>query len=323
MSKGLTTPTPRRHDEDPHRDSTPSRSSLRSTSRPWHYELIGQIASGGMASVHLALQKGGGDFGRHVAIKQVHPHLSHNRNFCEMFVDEARIAARINHPNVCRVLDFGERNGGHFIALEYLAGEPLSRVLRKLKAVPELKNSPLRPLLIARLMVGFAEGLHAAHSLLDDFGNPLDVVHRDVTPQNLFVLYDGTVRVTDFGIAHARQRLHKTEGEFLKGKLSYMAPEQIERRPIDRRADSVVARRRFLGGAHRTAPVHGWQRRRHADERDDAPDRAAVERRRPHSARARRHRAQAFCAAIAASATPRRATWCATWKTTWRPPRRR
>ncbi|MFZ5889528.1 MAG: serine/threonine-protein kinase [Myxococcota bacterium] len=201
------------------------------------YELVESLASGGMGSVHLAVQRGARGFARIIAIKRIHPHLMQNQKFCEMFIDEARIASRINHGSVCRIFDFGEDPDGYFIAMEYLAGEPLSRVLRAVQERPELARSPRYPLIVARIVAGVAEGLHAAHSLCDDHGEPLGVVHRDVSPQNLFVLYDGTVRVTDFGIAQARQRLHHTHGGLLKGKLSYMAPEQIERKPLDARAD--------------------------------------------------------------------------------------
>jgi eukaryotic-like serine/threonine-protein kinase len=201
------------------------------------YVLGDQIASGGMASVHVALQLGAEGFHRVVALKRIHPHLAQQREFCEMFIDEARIAARINHPNVCRILDFGQGTDGYFLAMEYLAGEPMSKVIRAVAKRPDLRSSPRYPLLIARIFANLAEGLHAAHTLTTERGEHLQVVHRDVTPQNLFFLYDGTVRVTDFGIAVARQRVHQTQGNPLKGKLSYMAPEQLERRPLDRRAD--------------------------------------------------------------------------------------
>ena len=230
---------------------------LSSRERPSHYVLAGEIASGGMASVHVALQSGAEGFHRVVAIKRIHPHLAQHREFCEMFIDEARIAARINHPNVCRIFDFGRNEDGYFLAMEYLAGEPLSRVVRKLRDRPELRGSARYPLIVARIFADLAEGLHAAHTLTSERGERLDVVHRDATPQNLFVLYDGTVRVTDFGIALARQRVHHTRGELLKGKLSYMAPEQLQRQPVDQRADvwalgvalweSLTSRKLFAG----------------------------------------------------------------------------
>ena len=226
----------------PRRDSYRRSSVAQSGPRSQHfarnqYVLASEIASGGMASVHIALQRGEEGFHRLVAIKRIHPHLAHHREFCEMFVDEARIAARINHPNVCRIFDFGRGDDGYFLAMEYLSGEPLSRVMRALTQREDLRSSARYPLLIARVFADLAEGLHAAHMLTTERGERLDVVHRDVTPQNLFVLHDGTVRVTDFGIAQARQRVHQTQGELLKGKLAYMAPEQLQRKPLDRRVD--------------------------------------------------------------------------------------
>src|SRR5262245_24323414 len=121
--------------------------------------------------------------------------------------------------------------------MEFLRGEPLSAVSRKVARSPHIGDDPRFPAIAARLVANFAEGLHAAHTLKDDRGVALDIVHRDVTPQNLFVLYDGSVRVTDFGIAHARRRLHQTEGQKLKGKLSYIAPEQLTEGPLDLRVD--------------------------------------------------------------------------------------
>ncbi|MGC4087128.1 MAG: protein kinase [Polyangiaceae bacterium] len=215
---------------------TSSSGRLQGTSSLGSYELIGELASGGMATVHLAVQRGGGGFERIVAVKRIHPHLSRNRSFCEMFLDEARIAARINHANVCRILDFGECEDGYFITMEYLVGEPFSQVLRVVSESQALQT-PRFPLVVARIAASVAEGLHAAHTLTSEDGQELEIVHRDVSPQNLFLLYDGSVRVTDFGIAQARQRVHKTQGELLKGKLSYMAPEQLERKRLDHRAD--------------------------------------------------------------------------------------
>lgn len=202
------------------------------------YQLRLPIASGGMATVYLALQRALAGFQRLVALKCIHPELSETRAFREMFIDEARIAARVNHPYVCRVYDFGLADGKYyFIAMEYLQGEPLSQVFQRLAADPELLQVPTHCPTVARIAANLAEGLHAAHVLRDERGAPLEVVHRDVTPHNLFVLHDGTVRVTDFGIARARQRLHHTIGDKLKGKLGYVAPEQLRRRDIDHRVD--------------------------------------------------------------------------------------
>ena len=199
---------------------------------PYHLAL--EIASGGMATVYLAVH-GLEGFQNTVAVKRIHPHLAKDKAFVDMFADEAHIAARINHPYVCRVFDFGKTGDSYYIAMEFLRGEPLSRVFKTL--TPERIASPRHPSIIARIIANLAEGLHAAHTLKDTQGVGLDVVHRDVTPQNLFVLCDGTVRVTDFGIARARVRSHQTEGGRIKGKLSYMSPEQLNQQTVDCRSD--------------------------------------------------------------------------------------
>lgn len=199
---------------------------------PYHLAL--EIASGGMATVYLAVH-GLEGFQNTVAVKRIHPHLAKDKSFVDMFADEAHIAARINHPYVCRVFDFGKTGDSYYIAMEFLRGEPLSRVFKTL--TPERIASPRHPTIIARIIANLAEGLHAAHTLKDTQGVGLDVVHRDVTPQNLFVLCDGTVRVTDFGIARARVRSHQTEGGRIKGKLSYMSPEQLNQQAVDCRSD--------------------------------------------------------------------------------------
>lgn len=200
---------------------------------PYHLAL--EIASGGMATVYLAVH-GLEGFQNTVAVKRIHPHLAKDKQFVDMFVDEAHIAARINHPYVCRVFDFGKTGeGSYYIAMEFLRGEPLSRVFKTL--TPDRVADSRHPTIIARLIANLAEGLHAAHTLKDTHGQCLDVVHRDVTPQNLFVLCDGTVRVTDFGIARARVRSHQTEGGRIKGKLSYMSPEQLNQQLVDCRSD--------------------------------------------------------------------------------------
>lgn len=229
------------------------------TSRLGPYQIVCQLASGGMASVYLALFRSDEGFEKLCAVKRIHPHLASDRAFTSMFADEARIAARISHPFVCSVFSFGRSQDSHYIAMEFLRGEPLSVVMKHVARTPELGDDPRFPAIAARLAANFAEGLFAAHSLRDERGKLLDVVHRDVTPQNLFVLFDGSVRVTDFGIAQARRRLHQTEGRKIKGKLSYVAPEQLNKAPVDHRADIwslgvtlwelLVGRRLFLAGS--------------------------------------------------------------------------
>jgi len=150
-----------------------------------------------------------------------------------MFFDEASIASRIDHPNVCTVFDFGEIDGTRYIAMEYIVGETLGHVLRRLGR--EGRHIPVA--YASRIVADVAEGLHAAHELHGKDGELLGVIHRDVSPQNVFLAFDGTVRIVDFGIARAADRMHQTKTGVLKGKLSYMPPEQLRRTELDRRAD--------------------------------------------------------------------------------------
>ena len=205
-------------------------------SRIGRYRVVQPIASGGMGTVYLAFAEGPMGFDRWVAIKRVHPHLATDAKFVGMFQDEARIVSRINHPNVCGLLDYGAGAEGHWLVMPYLFGESLHRVRRTAYG----KDSPLRetfPYLAARIVEMACEGLHAAHELTDESGKPLEVVHRDISPQNLHVGYDGTVHVLDFGVASARQRLVTTATGEVKGKFAYMAPEQLDGKHLDRRAD--------------------------------------------------------------------------------------
>lgn len=201
--------------------------------RVGRYQLCLELASGGMGTVYLARAEGPRGFEKIVALKCIHPHLAGQQSFVDMFLDEARIAGRIAHPNVCHVFDFGFADGVYYIAMEYIFGEPLIRVIRR--AVKRGARSEAA--ISARIIADACEGLHAAHELRGDDGGLLGVVHRDVSPQNLFVGYDGTVRVVDFGIARAAGQIHETRTGELKGKLAYMAPEQLRRLPLDRRTD--------------------------------------------------------------------------------------
>ena len=215
------------------------------------YRLRYRVARGGMGSVYLAQVVGAHGFERWVAIKVIHPHLAEERRFVDMFLDEARVMAPLSHPNVCSVLDFGEERGLPYIVMEYLQGEGFSSVLRRGK---ESGGLPLG--LALRVVADAARGLHAAHDLCAPDGTPLGVVHRDVSPQNIHVLYDGISKVVDFGVARARGRVtHSNTGE-VKGKFSYMAPESASGKTVDRRSDvfslgvvlweSLALRRLFL-----------------------------------------------------------------------------
>lgn len=201
------------------------------------YQLCFELASGGMAKVYLARVEGIAGFEKLVALKRIHSHLADQEEFVEMFLDEARIASRIDHPNVCTVFDFGRADDDYYIAMEFLLGETVARVMRIAAATPELVRSPRWTAVVLRFVAEACEGLHAAHELKNDKGALLNVVHRDVSPHNLFVGYDGTVKIVDFGIARAADRLHHTRAGMVKGRHAYMSPEQAEGRPIDRRAD--------------------------------------------------------------------------------------
>ena len=197
------------------------------------YRVVDEIGVGGMASVHLARMDGPGGFQKWVAIKRIHPHLVEDESFVNMFLDEARIAARISHPNVATVFELGKHENTYWIAMEYLHGEPLREVMRRTEELTQ----PMAPEIACRVIADAAEGLHAAHELLGKNGEKLGLVHRDVSPHNLFVTYDGSTKVVDFGIAKFSSRMANTRAGTLKGKLAYMSPEQVAGEPIDRRSD--------------------------------------------------------------------------------------
>jgi eukaryotic-like serine/threonine-protein kinase len=202
------------------------------------YELVGELASGGMATVFLARLTGVGGFQRFVAMKRLHPHLANEKEFVEMFLDEARIAARIHHPNVVPILEVGASPVGYYLVMEYIEGDTLARLLAR--AAQRGKRLPI-PIAL-RIALDTLSGLHAAHELRDDSGSPINLVHRDVSPQNVLVGVDGIARITDFGVARAASRLTATRVGQLKGKIAYMAPEQAAgEESLDRRADVFAA----------------------------------------------------------------------------------
>ena len=202
------------------------------------YELVFKLASGGMADVFLAREASAlPGLAGVVALKRVHRHLAGRPGYRDMFLDEARLAFQIAHPNVCAVVDFGEAGGEYYLAMEYLVGESLARLMNRCAKAPDALGSAPAVFRLARIVADACAGLHAAHSASDAYGNPLEVVHRDVTPRNLFLLYDGTVKVLDFGIASASTKLHSEGSEALRGNLSYMAPEQLMGGRVDHQAD--------------------------------------------------------------------------------------
>jgi eukaryotic-like serine/threonine-protein kinase len=187
-----------------------------------------------MATVHLGRLLGPAGFARTVAIKRLHPHLLADPSFTDMFVDEARLAARIRHPNVVPTLDVYKADGELLLVMEYVDGDALSQLFRQAKGKI--------PVSIAVAVVSeMLHGLHAAHEATSETGAPLGIVHRDVSPQNVLVGADGVARLVDFGVARAAGRLGTTSDGDIKGKLAYMAPEQIRREPMTRRADIFAA----------------------------------------------------------------------------------
>src|SRR5258706_846790 len=196
------------------------------------YEFVAKLATGGMAEIFLPRLGGEGGFEKLVCIKRILPHLAKDPQFVAMFLDEARVVARISHPNVCQVFELGEIAGQYYIAMEYLAGVPLSAFRR----VDYYPSAP-EPRLVAGFGVQACEGLHHAHQLKSATGELLGVVHRDISPQNMFVTFDGIVKVLDFGIAKVQDQSVRTSTGAVKGTYCYMAPEQLRGEKVDRRAD--------------------------------------------------------------------------------------
>lgn len=202
------------------------------------YELVGEIASGGMATVFLARRAGVGGFQRFVAVKRLHPHLAHESEFVQMFLDEARLAALIHHPNVVSITEVGASDRGFYLVMDYIEGDTLARLMTDCAEAGRVV-----PIGVGlRIVIDTLTGLHAAHDLHDEQGHPTGLVHRDVSPQNVLVGLDGISRITDFGVARAASRLAGTRVGQLKGKIAYMAPEQAAGDELlDRRADVFAA----------------------------------------------------------------------------------
>jgi serine/threonine-protein kinase len=187
------------------------------------YALYDEIAAGGMATVHMGRLLGPVGFARTVAVKRLHPQYAKDPEFVSMFLDEARLAARIRHPNVVPTLDVVALTGELFLVMDYVHGVPLSRLMR---GVLE-KETRIPPEIVAHIIVDALHGLHAAHEAKSERGLELGIVHRDVSPQNIMVGSDGLARVLDFGVAKATWRIQTTRDGQVKGKLAYMAPEQV------------------------------------------------------------------------------------------------
>jgi serine/threonine-protein kinase len=197
------------------------------------YSLIDRIAVGGMAEIFLARQAGLEGFEKTIAIKRIRPHLSQQKAFVKMFLNEAKLAAQLNHPNIVQIYDLGKISDSYFIAMEYIFGRDMRRIIPKADGM----GIPFPMVYALKIASSVCEGLHYAHQKTDIYGNALNIVHRDVTPENIFVSFDGTVKVLDFGIAKAANQIEQTKAGEIKGKLSYMSPEQCMGRPLDHRSD--------------------------------------------------------------------------------------
>ena len=193
--------------------------------------MIAQLGRGGMAEVYLAVGRGPAGFNKLLVLKQLTATLSSEPDFLAMFLDEARLAARLNHPNIVQTNEVGQDGGKYFIAMEYLDGQPLVRIFRR----PSPAGLPIA--VVLRIIADACAGLHYAHTMTDFDGSPLRIVHRDVSPHNLFITYGGHVKVVDFGIAKAASRTTETETGLLKGKIAYMSPEHIRGAEVDGRSD--------------------------------------------------------------------------------------
>ena len=200
------------------------------------YEILRLLATGGMAELYLARSTGIEGFEKLIVCKRILPQYTSRKDIVEMFLDEARIAAMLHHSNIVQVFDIGEDGGNYFFAMEFLHGEDTSRLMKAVTARRE--QLPLEHAI--NIMLGVCAGLHYAHEL-KRANEPLNLVHRDVSPQNVFVTYDGGIKLLDFGIAKAENKSSATRVGQLKGKIRYMSPEQSRALPLDRRSDIFSA----------------------------------------------------------------------------------
>ncbi len=199
-----------------------------------HYLLLERLAVGGMAEVYLAKRfDPGGEVSDLLAIKRILPRLARDGEFIRMFLDEAKIAGRLHHPSIVRIQELGRIGKSHYLAMDYVWGKDLLAIIRRCR----LLGARLSPSFVAYVGARMCEALHAAHTARDRHGEPMNVIHRDVSPQNVLVSFDGIVKLIDFGIAKAQARLSNTQSGLLKGKIGYMSPEQIATGAVDLRSD--------------------------------------------------------------------------------------
>jgi serine/threonine protein kinase len=201
------------------------------------YQLIAEIARGGMGVVYLARVQGPGGFNKLVVVKELKPELVEEPAFLTMFLDEARLAARLNHPNIVQTNEVGNDGDRYFMAMDYLDGRGLDQVRRRTK----IAGFGLSVSMQIRVICDMLSGLEYAHNLTEFDGSPLHIVHRDVSPQNVFITFDGQVKLLDFGIAKASDSMHETHAGVVKGKVAYMSPEQGRGQKVDARADVFSA----------------------------------------------------------------------------------
>jgi serine/threonine protein kinase len=225
------------------------------------YQLFASLGRGGMADVFLAVARGPMGFNKLAVIKRLRAQLADDPSFRTMFLDEARLAARLNHPNVVHTYEVGEQDNIYFIAMEYLEGQALNKVISE--AVKT--NKVFDEVVCARIVSDALSGLHHAHDLKDYDGRPLQIIHRDISPHNVFVTYGGVTKLVDFGIAKAALSSTETEVGVLKGKVAYMSPEQAMAGPIDQRSDlfamgivlwELLTRQRLMTGDSAAATLH-------------------------------------------------------------------
>jgi eukaryotic-like serine/threonine-protein kinase len=201
------------------------------------YQLIAEIARGGMGVVYLAMIQGPGGFNKLVVVKELKPELVEEPTFLTMFLDEARLAARLSHPNIVQTNEVGNDGDRYFMSMDYLDGRGLDHVRRRSRTAGFGLSVPMQ----LRVICDMLAGLDYAHKLADFDGSPLHIVHRDISPQNVFLTFDGQVKLLDFGIAKASDSMHETHAGVVKGKVSYMSPEQGRGQKVDARADVFSA----------------------------------------------------------------------------------
>jgi eukaryotic-like serine/threonine-protein kinase len=208
-----------------------SLSTVAPIARIGKYDLLGRIAAGGMAEIFLARESGPHSVGRLLVVKRILPHVADDPRMVEMFVHEAQLSMHLSHPHICPIHEFGEADGTFYLAMEWVRGVSLRQLLDR------VKGTPLPISFVVRLFADLAGALHHAHTCRDPSGQRLNIVHRDVNPENLMIGFDGVVKLLDFGVAKASTQTDKTEAGMLKGKFAYISPEQYQGQPVDGRAD--------------------------------------------------------------------------------------